>query len=1402
MKATQPPSQARTATVTNLNPNFFPQTPMISSGSVFFRANYKIWPKENFSLYNRLMPKQTDGLFPYVPRMVLARITDSPNFPTQPTTEQFQAAVLFADISGFTSLTEKLAAAGPQGVETLSRILNEYFGRITDQITKYGGDVVNFAGDSLLAVWDAGESRALPESVRMATQCAQQIQQAVQNYDSGVGAKISTRIGVGAGRIHIHYLGNEQHGWEYILSGEAATAAHVAEKQATPGQVVLSKAVVDLIQEVPGFLWNHDTLQLIDLPFIEVNELQDLPSPGKEKEISIQSFIAPAINSWLAAGQIDWLAELRRATILFINLGDFSNATPLEHIHRSITAIQEVIHHFEGNLHEIGMDEKGASPLITFGLHPLAHEDDPLRAVLAAQEISRLLNELGQPHSIGITTGRVFCGVIGGANRREYALFGDVVNTAARLMQAAAAHAIPILCDPATQQVAASRVKFTAMEPIHLKGKSEATPVFQPLPDANPSRPAPHHSTSFIGRAYEKQSLYEALLQVSQNDTAQVVVIEGEAGIGKSRLVEFIQDAAHDFGAVVCACAGDAVEKNTSYFGWRSAFRPLLGMEATLDSEANKERVLARLPENWRERAALLNPILGLDFDEPYFVSEMSGEVRAENVRALGVQLLSAASSNKALVVTFEDAHWQDSASWALSLDMSRTVRPLLFVLTTRPLEEPLPAFFQSLFAQPNIQRLTLGPLSPNEAVELVKQRLHVQSLPEDMADLIRSKAEGNPFFSEELAYSLRDSGLVEIRDNTCRVVGDVNLKTFSFPDTVQGIVTSRIDRLKPQEQLCIKVASVIGRIFAYRVLNEIHPIVSDRQHLQNYLDVLQKLDLTLPETTDPDLTYIFKHAITQDVAYNLMLFGQRQELHKIIALWYEQNFPGDLSPFYAVLAHHWRFAGDHEKALHYLEEATQQALDNFANREAVDFLNQIFQIDSQAPTADRYRRAGWYRRLGQAQKGLGNMEVSRSHLQTALRQMGYRVPKSQAGWVMDLLGQLLKRALFPVRKAESGSRQEAELQEAVIVFEKVSEIYYYAIDLPPFLACLLHLINTVERVGDSAEMARSYSVTALVAGLIPLHGLAKRYERYSMEIIAALGQFEDLAFALTALSLYNLGVGNFQQALRNMTRAVDSVIFLNNRPRMAEVFTIMAQVYQRLNRYPESFGFFERAYQAGLRSENPQHQVWGLNGKAGILLYQGGEAHAQQVIRLIQESIPLLVGSTDHTEDIRSYGMQGIAFLRLQQIELALRSADMGLRYIATTSPTAHDALEGYAGVAETCLRLLEARPADPSLAARVRKSLRGLTACANLFPVAKPRALAYQGWHAWVRGKKKKSEALWHQSLELARQLDMPYEEALTSLHMGRLLQNQDALEFAAQRFETLGAQYDLEQARIALK
>ncbi|MEP7200281.1 MAG: hypothetical protein ABI874_10710, partial [Chloroflexota bacterium] len=313
----------------------------------------------------------------------------------------------------------------------------------------------------------------------------------------------------------------------------------------------------------------------------------------------------------------------------------------------------------------------------------------------------------------------------------------------------------------------------------------------------------------------------------------------------------------------------------------------------------------------------------------------LTGTARAEQTRDLLVTLLQGVAAAAPLALFIEDAHWLDSASWALVLDVAQRVAPALLVVATRPLAEPLPTEYVRLLESPNTTHLQLQPLSANDTQTLICQRLGVRRLPEAIAALIRNKAEGHPFFSEELAYAMRDTGLIEIADGECRVMPHVDLQAVALPDTVQGVIISRIDRLLPQQQLTLKVASTIGTNFGVQMLRDIHPIDDDKPRLENYLRALERVDLTLLDAPEPNLTYAFKHIITRDVAYNLMLFAQRRQLHRAVAEWHERTAADDLSPYYPLLAYHWTMAGVTVKALDYLEKASLQAYSNGLTKEA-----------------------------------------------------------------------------------------------------------------------------------------------------------------------------------------------------------------------------------------------------------------------------------------------------------------------------------------------------------------------------------------------------------------------------------------------------------------------------------
>jgi predicted ATPase len=228
--------------------------------------------------------------------------------------------------------------------------------------------------------------------------------------------------------------------------------------------------------------------------------------------------------------------------------------------------------------------------------------------------------------------------------------------------------------------------------------------------------------------------------------------------------------------------------------------------------------------------APLLNAVLPIDLPNNALAEQMSGEVRGGNIEDLLTALLSVLAQVTPLLLILEDAHWLDSASWSLTRLVSRDVKPLMLVIAALPLPDPLPSQYAALRRRTSTHHLALVTLPAQETLHLVRLRLSVDSLPEPVNELLLEKASGHPFFSEELAYALRDTGLIVIENGQSRLTASVEeLNALSFLDSIDSVITSRIDLLTARQQLTLKVASVLGRVFAFRTLFDIHIILADR---------------------------------------------------------------------------------------------------------------------------------------------------------------------------------------------------------------------------------------------------------------------------------------------------------------------------------------------------------------------------------------------------------------------------------------------------------------------------------------------------------------------------------------------------------------------------------------------
>lgn len=1453
-----------------------------------------------------------ETLASYAPALIKRRLAIDPTPISTPTFQRFPAAVLFADISGFTALTEQLARRGPVGAEELTELLNTYFSQLIDLITAHGGDIVKFAGDALIALWPAldptgaGDPAQLQTVTRRATQCSLIVQEQLNEYRVAPGIRLSLRLSLGAGEILTAHLGGGYGRWEFLVTGDPIVQVGAAGECARPGDVVLSPAVWTLVEAfstgtpiVPDarpkklktvppsnlaqpILNDLQTTTEANRPPVLLNSIREplppepipVPTLPSEAEDGLRAYIPGAILTRLAAGQGGWLAELRRITIIFINLPDLDYTLSPGQGQGIMETLQTILYRYEGSINKLSVDDKGVTLIAALGLPPLAHEDDATRALQAALDIHKKLGQKKVRSAIGVTTGRAFCGSVGNSTRREYTMIGDMVNLAARLMQAAPNN---ILCNEATYQAAKADLDFDILDPIKVKGKAEPVPVYHPL---GRKATIAHQQTAMVDRTGERVQLAKRL-QTLLRGIGSIVLIEGEAGIGKSRLLAEILRQAETLNVKSLRGAGNAIDKSTPYYAWRSVFMQLFDFDLLPDDPAERRaEILARLetkfgsgademtlfktadplspvpvadPEaddvidgsdgpDWLRLAPLLKAVLPLEWPENEITQQMTGKVRADNIHALLLYLLqqtirTASATGSRYILILEDAHWLDSASWQLALLIAQRVQPLLLVIVTRPMTDPVPAEYEQLKQIAAAGLLVLNSLPPTDTVELVCQRLGVASLPEPLAELIYTKSAGNPFFGEELAYALRDKGIISVTNGQCHLAPEAtDLRKLYLPDTVQGVITSRIDQLTPAQQLTLKVASVIGRSFELDTLHHIHPIEADKAHLPDYLHSLGQLDITELTKREPNLAYIFKQMMTQEVAYNMMLFSQRRELHHEVAAWYEQNYQDeDLAPYYAQLAYHWSMAEHAPKAIAYLEKAGEQALHNYANGEAVEFFSQALEWDArhsaasasgqpqqpageQDPHDSEYhlspavRRAWWELKLGEAYINWAKLSDGREHLERGLTLLNHAIPSAKMRQITALMAQILQQVWHRL-KGTAGRRrvpaQDPILLEAARAFEGLTAVYYFANETILSIYAAFRSLNLAEEAGPSPELARGYASAGVLVSFIPLHRLAQSYCRRALEMAHAFDNLPAEAWVALLAGVYYAGIGHWNQAAALLGAGLDLAERLGDQSRWADAVGNLGMVAYFQAQFAPSAKLFDDLAAAAEHHNDVHNQAWAIRGQIYTLLPLG---RFDEALTLLARLRDLITGHhiVDEALNIDLYGLLAVVHLRRSEPEQALAAAERAGDMIAQISPTSYLSLPGYAGIAETYLTIWESQdyanyPAfNQTLAKRACKVLNRF---AGVFPIGQPQANLWQGRLAWLSGRTGRAKRLWAKSLKTAEQLQMPYAQALAHYEIGRHLppdhpQRTLHLTQASKIFTRLEASYNVAQVEAALK
>jgi hypothetical protein len=571
---------------------------------------------------------------------------------------------------------------------------------------------------------------------------------------------------------------------------------------------------------------------------------------------------------------------------------DFDSDEAESQLNSFIQHMQKTAARHGGTLMDITIGDKGSYLYINFGALS-AHEDDPKRAVNTALRLQEVTKELDFLQSLqeGITQGTLRVGAYGGQTRKTFGALGDEVNLAARLMTTAAAG--EVLVSGLVHQAVQQYFVFEPRPSLPMKGKAEPVPVFA-LTGERKQRAVrlqePSYALPMVGREQELK-IIEEKLELALAGKEQVIGIVAEAGIGKSRLVAEVIRLAHKKGFVGYGgvCQSDGV--NTPYLAWKSIWSAFFDLDpsAPLKKQIRSmEHTLEDYAPGRLQGMPLMNVVLDLAMPENDFTSNLEPQYRKSTLTTLLEDCLRAAAKDQPILIVIEDLHWIDTLSHDLLDDLAKMLADSLvcFVLAYRP---PQITRLQAprLESLPQFTKIELHELNKVEAEQAIRAKLaqlypaRGEAVPVQLVDKLMSRAQGNPFYLEELLNYLRDRGL-DPRDPD-------DLEKIELPDSLHTLVLSRIDQLSEREKTTLRVASIVGRLFRAAWLTGYYPALGELAHVKVDLDNLESMDIT-PLESEPELAYLFKHIVTHEVTYESLPFGLRAQLHEQLARYLERQ--------------------------------------------------------------------------------------------------------------------------------------------------------------------------------------------------------------------------------------------------------------------------------------------------------------------------------------------------------------------------------------------------------------------------------------------------------------------------------------------------------------------------------
>ena len=1155
-------------------------------------------------------------------------------FLEQNSSGEFTAFTLFVDIYGFTSMTQALInEGGNEGAEILSEILNRTFQPMVQEVYQWGGFIPHFAGDGFACIFPVNTTnREANQRLFQVLNCTLNIHHLFQQYGDQATKfgtfNLEVKSGLGFGTVNWGIIGintiSESDAHKFYFKGDAINRSTLAEKFAGRDQVVISRSFANHLSatehgiEMQEVNKNFFLLTKHRIPSLQKPSLP--PLPHIQKKVASRFLPTDLLYSNLQG-------EFRTVITVFIA---FENIDTHQQIDTFASLVLKHIIRYGGDFKEIDYDYNGGCIVCFFGM-PVSHEQDLARAL---SFILAVKNEISHFHSLqtiniksGITTGNVYAGIVGGAERCQYAALGNEVNLAARLMSQAKPNQI-LVSEPVARHPG---FDFSFEGYVNYKGFESDIPTCSLL-DIKASSDDRIFSNILVGREQELAFLIEKTaflfgnLPVNENES-QIAYLYGEAGIGKSRLAFSLKEyLTQQQNINWFYCPADQVLKKSfnpfkaflhQYFRqsisapnkenkqqFEQQFAQLTAiLQQTIDSDTNKHTEGLPILEELLRTRSILAGQLGLHYPDSLW-NNLDAKGRYQNTIYALATFFKASSLVKPTIIELEDSHRFDADSEAVIQYLTHQLSafPVFVLCTARYKKDGQKPVFDLAVAPLQID---LNYLNREDMLEFAELQLGAPVTP-DLVNIFYEKTHGNPFFALQLLTYFIENDLLTYENDKWAAKATA---TSQLPSNISALLVSRIDKLPHDVKEIVKVAAVIGKIFDVKLLSRL--MGRDIGH-ELYLAQQEQI-WSINENGMGNFT----HTMLRDTSYELQLHAHLRLMHKQIALAIQKEYAEKIPEKYADIAFHFEKAEEVEPAMAFLEKAGDFAADNYQNQQAISQYIRLLHYVTTRPSIPFALFLSCCKKTAGVFSLTGKWEEAQQLYKEAISRSSNH-PLSTDGLKELAAIHLALGKLMMLKGNTNKARHHISLSFAIAQNNKFTRLY----------AQSLHQLGLIQfKLGKTGKARKKlkkamkiYRKKQHLPGIAAVNSdlsimikskekLSKiiRLQKESLDILQNLDDKTAMAELLNKMGDLQVQIGDFKEALRLYRRSLSISKQTGHKAGMVDAMDKLGSAYNSSGDFDNALHQYQKALP--ILEELGYKSRWSLNiANIGSIYYQQGK--------------------------------------------------------------------------------------------------------------------------------------------------------------------------------------------------